>query len=312
MREIGGYFGLELEQNIPEHGGVLLNSGRHALRYIIRSLGIKKLHVPNYTCPVVWQAVAEEGCEIEFYGLSDGFMPDREFDKDDFILYNNYFGVMGRKVAEMAAKYPNLIVDNAQAFYSKHIGRAGFYSPRKFFGLPDGGIAVFKNIEDDARLALETDVSGGRMAHLVKRLELGAEAGYIDFRAASKAIAELPVRRMSKLTRMLIGNINIHAAAERRRMNFAYLQQHLPTSFPLALADDEVPMVYPYMTDDRHLRAKLIKQKIYVASYWPEVQNCGDLQERLLPLPIDQRYGEEEMKRIVEVVKEKSALEVEE
>ena len=312
MREIGGYFGLELGEYSPVHDGVFVNSGRNALRYIIRCLGIKKLHVPNYTCPVVWQAIETEGCSIELYDIDDGFMPIKRFGKDDFIVYNNYFGVMGRKVAEMAAKYPNLIVDNAQAFYSKHVGRAGFYSPRKFFGLPDGGIALFKNIEDDARLALETDVSGGRMAHLVKRLELGAEAGYIDFRSASKAIAELPVRRMSKLTRMLIGNINIHAAAERRRMNFAYLQQHLPTSFPLALADDDVPMVYPYMTDDRHLRAKLIKQKIYVASYWPEVQNCGDLQERLLPLPIDQRYGEEEMKRIVEVVKEKSALEVEE
>ena len=200
MREIGGYFGLELKENVQAHDGVLLNSGRNALRYIIRNLGIKKLHVPNYTCPVVWQVASAERCAIEFYGLTDGFLPDCEFGKDDFILYNNYFGVMGRKVAEMAAKHPNLIVDNAQAFYSKHIGRAGFYSPRKFFGLPDGGIAVFKNIEDDARLALEADVSVGRMAHLVKRLEFGAEAGYIDFRAVSKMIAELPVRRMSRLT----------------------------------------------------------------------------------------------------------------
>ena len=36
-------------------------------------------------------------------------------------------------------KYPNLIVDNAQAFYMPHLGLASFYSPRKFFGVADGG-----------------------------------------------------------------------------------------------------------------------------------------------------------------------------
>ena len=303
MREIGGYFGLELGEYSPVHDGVFVNSGRNALRYIIRCLGIKKLHVPNYTCPVVWQAIETEGCSIELYDIDDGFMPIKRFGKDDFIVYNNYFGVMGKKVAEMAAAYPNLIVDNAQAFYSKQIGRAAFYSPRKFFGMPDGGIAVFKNPRDDLHLSLETDISIDRMSHLIKRIEFGAEAGYLDFKASSKAISELPVKRVSKLTLGLMGSINTVSAAEKRRRNFEFLQKYLPTEFPLAMVDDDVPMVYPYMTDNPNIRTCLIQQKIFVASYWPGVQNCVSLQERILPLPIDQRYGEEDMKRIVKEMK---------
>ena len=302
MREIGGYFGLELGEYSPVHDGVFVNSGRNALRYIIRCLGIKKLHVPNYTCPVVWQAIETEGCSIELYDIDDGFMPIKRFGKDDFIVYNNYFGVMGKNVAEMASDYPNLIVDNAQAFYSKQIGRATFYSPRKFFGVPDGGIAVFKDLSDDLHLSLETDISIDRVSHLVKRIEFDAEAGYQDFKASSKAISELPVKRVSKLTLALMGSINTVSAAEKRRRNFDFFQEHLPTSFQFAMAEDDVPMVYPYMTDDPHLRKRLIQQKIFVASYWPDVQHCGNLPKRILPLPIDQRYNLSDMRYLLDIL----------
>jgi len=305
MKEIGGYFELECGRNPPYHSGVYLNSGRNALRYIIRSLGIKRLHVPRYTCPVVWQAIGEEGCEIDFYDIDERFLPTRQFGREDFVLYNNYFGVLGRNVLEIAARYPNLIVDNAQAFYSRQTGRAAFYSPRKFFGLPDGGIAVFRDNNDDARLNLDLDYSSGRISHLIKRIEYGAEAGYCDFKGASATLVNAPVLNMSKLTKALMGNINVAGAAEMRRANFAYLCEHLPTTFPFAMAEDDIPMVYPYVTDDVGLRSRLIKEKVYVASYWPGIINCGDLQERILPLPIDQRYDLEDIKRIVDLCRMK-------
>lgn len=69
------------------------------------------------------------------------------------------------------------------------------------------------------------------------------------------------------------------------------------------------PMVYPYLCDDDTLRNKLIANKIFVAKYWPNVEKwCGKdgfetyLMNNLIPLPIDQRYGAEEMKRIINVI----------
>lgn len=304
MKEIGGYFELECGHNPLYHKGVYLNSGRNALRYIIRKLGIRTLHLPYYTCPVVNQAIEAEGCQIERYELDADFMPARDFPQNDFVVYNNYFGVCGKKVSELSARYPNLIVDNAQAFYSRQIGRAAFYSPRKFFGLPDGGIAIFKDEELNVQtLDLDVDSSLDRISHLVKRVELGASAGYADFRAASDMLARVPVRAMSKLTMALFGSVNYEFAAERRQVSFRVLHEQLQSSFSFALADDDVPMVYPYVTDDATLRSRLIEQKIYVAKYWPGLSPAANaLAERIVPFPIDQRYGEEDMKRILEVL----------
>ena len=305
-KEIGGYFGLECgSAPLMHENGIYLNLGRSALRYVIRVLGIKRMHIPYYTCHTVAASLRAEDCEPVFYKIGDDFLPDRDFPKEDFILYNNYFGVCGAKVDAMVARYPNLVIDNAQAYYSQYYsgncGRAAIYSPRKFFGLPDGGILVGEGLPT---LDLPQATSWQNMASLLKRIDINAQAGYEDFVKCDENMMDAPLLAMSKLTLALLRSINVKAAAERRRKNFAYLQQQLPTSFPLAMADDDVPMVYPYITDDMHLRAKLIKQKIFVASYWPEVHHCGDLQERILPLPIDQRYGEEEMKRIVNAVKE--------
>ena len=50
---------------------------------------------------------------------------------------------------------------------------------------------------------------------------------------------------------------------------------------------------------------KLIKDKIFVACYWPNVYQLDhneieyQLAERVIPIPCDQRYGEREMRKIV-------------
>ena len=68
-------------------------------------------------------------------------------------------------------------------------------------------------------------------------------------------------------------------------------------------------MVYPYLTDDISLRQKLIENKVFVATYWPNVREWTkdgmlerELMERLLPIPCDQRYKEEEMAEIIKII----------
>lgn len=305
MKEIGGYFELGKGPFKPYHDGVYLNSGRNALRYILRKLGIHKIHVPYYTCPVVFEALKKENVSIEYYELDAQFFPDRDFPKNDFIIYNNYFGVCGGKVAKLAKDYPNLIVDNAQAFFSRQTGRVAFYSPRKFFGLPDGGIVC--GLDDESQ-ELPKDESWNRMAHLLKRVDLGASAGYADFKANSRVLAQQEVKRMSSVTTLLMSHIDCCAAAVCRMKNFDILKGLLLTPFPLDMLADDVPMVYPYVTDDPYLRRLLIQEKIYVASYWQDAKNCDSLSLRILPLPIDQRYSEGDMNKIAKVVERLSPI----
>ena len=69
-------------------------------------------------------------------------------------------------------------------------------------------------------------------------------------------------------------------------------------------------MVYPYWSDDRTLRDRLIKNKIYVSTYWPNVmQWCTEdqleyyLAKDIIPLPIDQRYNNKDLENIISIIR---------
>jgi hypothetical protein len=89
---------------------IKLNLGRSCLKYIIRAYNIKEIHVPYYCCNTVWNAIVQENCRIKFYHIDEIFMPLKEFDKNDYILYINYFGLHEQNCQKLAQKYPNLIV----------------------------------------------------------------------------------------------------------------------------------------------------------------------------------------------------------
>ena len=71
-----------------------------------------------------------------------------------------------------------------------------------------------------------------------------------------------------------------------------------------------VPMVYPLLPGSNNIKVKLAEKRIYIATYWPNVINQSGkdsfeyyLAKNLIPLPIDQRYGYEEMKYLVKEIK---------
>ena len=308
-KEIGGFFEFEsFGADFMPEGGIYLNSARNALRYVIKAYGIKKMYVPAYTCPTVWHAIKAENCEMCLYEIDAHFRPIQEFEKDAFILYNNYFGVCGQNVQEMIQKYSNIIIDNAQSLYSPVLGLASFYSPRKFFGLPDGGI-LYCNKKIHERF--EQDTSFERCTHLLKRVDLGAQEAYADFRKNDDALDNQPIRLMSKLTRKMMGNFNPEKAKEQRLKNFSLLHSVLKEKNKLnfEISSTDVPMAYPFLTEQKGLREKLIENRIFIARYWGGLEEEAQsfdyslyLADNLLPLPLDQRYDETDMQRILEVL----------
>lgn len=310
-KEIGGYFSLECSNTSFYHkSGVFLNSARNALRYIIRTYNITKIALPYYTCSVVWQAVKEENCTIIPYDISDDFLPNLSLDKESYIVYNNYFGICGKNVEILLKQYCNLIIDNAQAFYFPQKGLASFYSPRKFFGIPDGGIAVCDKALSEK---FNKSVSYNLCSHLLIRHDLSASDGYNEFQKNDSALVGQPIELMSDLTQALMKNINYQNAKNKRLKNFIFLHDVLKekNKIQIDLHADDVPMVYPFRTTNETLRSQLIKNKIYVAKYWStenefdcmKSEKSQNMANSIIPLPIDQRYDLEDMKRILEVVK---------
>ena len=313
MEAIGGYFSLELPVRDEYHkNAIRLNTGRNCLEYILRARGYKKVYVPYYTCEAVIEPINRLGIPYEYYHIDIHYEIRYRFTlkADEALLYTNYFGLKQRYVEQLAEKNgTRLIVDNTQAFYAKPIqGIDTFYTCRKFFGVADGAyLYTDKLLKDD----FEQDESYDRMAHLLKRIDLSAEQGFADFRKVDDGLDNQSIRKMSKLTQRIMQSIDYEAAAKKRRENYLMLHEVLgeDNNLVLSIEDDAVPMVYPYLAPVKGLREKLIENKVFVARYWPNVLDWTTkndieylLAYQMQPLPIDQRFGEDEMKRIYEII----------
>lgn len=317
MQEIGGYFGLELPvRNTFLHSdGYCVNSGRNALELILSHIAdLAKLWVPYYTCEVVLEPLKKLGIPYRFYSINKRLevADDLELRAGEYLLLTNYFGIKDCYVSGMAGKYGDrLIVDNAQSYYSKPIpGIKTFYSPRKFVGVPDGGIAFIGEKVDMTQYPV--DCSWDRCSHLLKRLDINAGAGYMDFKTNSHMLVNQPIRQMSNLTRALLSSIDFERIKKVRCNNFSFLHERLGKSNKLLMDDfgGDCPMVYPYYTDDESLRKKLIDNRIFVATYWPNVLSwCNAdkvesfLTKNIIPIPVDQRYGKHDMEHLINIMK---------
>ena len=313
MDAIGGYFELELRKGEHYHkNAIRLNTARNCFEYVLRARNYTKIYIPYYTCGVMSKPIQKLQIGYEFYHINEKLEPANlpKLEEREAFLYTNYFGLKQECVKSLASEYgKQLIVDNAQAFYAEPLeGIDTFYSARKFFGVPDGAyLYTNKSLQQE----LEQDYSYERVSHLQKRIDLGAEAGYQDFRKNDDALCNREIKKMSKLTEAILCGIDYEAARIRRRENYQRLDEALRDINRLHLDMDKdcVPMVYPYLTDDVVLKQKLIDNKIFVATYWPNVLEwCREVDiehfvaKNTCFLPIDQRYGETGMRKIIELI----------
>lgn len=313
INSIGGFFEMELRHGEHYHQNALkLNTARNCLEYLLRARNYKKIFIPYYTCEVILEPIKKIQIEYDFYHINQELEPVKDYkllDHEAF-LYINYFGLKQEAVVNLFNNYgTNLIVDNSQAFYAEPVnGIDAFFSARKFFGVPDGAyLYTNKYLKED----IEQDFSYMRMVHLLKRIDIGAELGYEDFKKDEALLNNQPIKKMSILTDKLLRSIDYNFIRQQRINNYKLLDKYLQTSNRLKLNFDElsVPMVYPYLSNNKNLKNELIQNKIFVATYWNNVLEWSDrdsieceLVENLLPLPIDQRYNSENMMQIVHLI----------
>lgn len=317
---IGGYFGLELAKTSVGFKFLnmsALNSGRNALEFILRNLYPKPecVYLPYYTCEVVLEPLKHLGIKFQFYNINE-LLEIKELPllrDNEYIIANNYFGIKDNYIDNLPVDLADkMIVDDAQAFYhNNHLMKRNFYSPRKFVGVADGGYA---HTSDGNDADLEQDYSTERSIHLLSRIDKGAEAGFQQFKMDDASLNDAPLRKMSNLTKRILESIDYKEVKNIRKSNFEILHDELASKNKLqipGLDSFACPMVYPFLSENgEDLKKKLISNKIFVATYWPNVfEWCTknsleyDLAKNLVPLPIDQRYGSDEMNRIIKIVK---------
>lgn len=313
MKAIGGYFELELSRNEEYHNkAIRLNTGRNAFEYILLVNSYTRVYLPFFTCDVLLEPLHKHKIAYEFYNIDENLEPVFDYSKvksKEAFLYTNYFGLKNLFINEIASLCPNLIIDCAQSFFSKPLQDIDtFYSARKFFGVPDGAYLYSNKIFDEAFVK---DESFDRFLHLLKRIDRNAEEGYRNFVVNDSLLDNQDIKEMSALSKALLSSIDYNNVSQKRIKNFNFLHENLNSTnkFKFDITNIGVPMIYPYWNDDKSLRQKLVNHKIYTPTYWNSVkQFCGPefleyhFVDEILYLPIDQRYDQADLGKILELV----------
>lgn len=313
MRSIGGYIRPGIHRRTDGQEDVtLLNTGRNALECLLRIRGYRVLYAPIYTCGVLREPIARCNVELRYYNIDKAFNPLLDLQAigpEEGVLYTNYFGLKDQTIEEMAQQCPTLIVDQAQAFYAPtpH-GVDAFDSVRKYFGVPDGS-RLRINVPFNMELAM--DQSSDRCDHLLLGADQGAERGYGAFQRNEARLSQVPPGTMSQLTRALLSQLDHAAIIDRRRQNHHILHQALarPNALDINPMLADVPFVYPFLSDDPELRHRLLSEKVFIPTYWPELLAVAEtgmpealFRDHLLCLPVDQRHGPDDMHRIIDLI----------
>lgn len=316
-KEIGGYIEFEHFHGREYHENALpLNSGRHCVEYLVLAKGIRKILLPFYMCSSVRDICDRLGVETGFYHTGIDFrliIDDKAPDDGEWIYIVNYYGQLDNEyLAGLKEKHTNIIVDNAQAFFQMPVaGVDTLYTCRKFFGVADGGYLYTDTLLEDG---IETDQSYKRMEFLLGRFERGADEFYSLYVENNESFEGVPLRKMSRLTANIMRGIDYGHVEKTRTENFRYLDERLGQVNRLKLNNTEGAFMYPfYIKGGNELRKELQRGKIYIPTLWPDAfEVCGrddmeyDMAENILPLPVDQRYGREEMDylagRILEMI----------
>ena len=312
-KAIGGYFSLELPLHEEYHKrAIKLNTGRNCLEYILRYHQCKKIYIPFYICESILEPILKIGIGYEFYHINRNLELETtiELEKDEVLLYTNYYGLKQEYVNFLTHHYgEKLIIDNTQAFFAVPItGIDTFYSCRKFFGVPDGAY-LYMNVHVD--IQLEQDFSYNRMNHLINSIDYSQEYAFTAFHKSEENLEKQDIKIMSRLTQRIMQSINYEEVARKRQDNFLYLHKQLSESnmLNINITKDTTSLIYPYYSEDVQLREHLIRNRIYVAEYWPNVLKWTDkdsieysLTKKMIPLPIDQRYSKEDMDFIIKTI----------
>ena len=313
MKSIGGYFELESRSFGAYYSdGIALNTARNAFEYLLKVRKYSKVYLPYFTCEVMLEPLKKLEIDFQFYEIDKNLEPVFDYTAimvQEGFLYTNYFGLKDRFINKLATNISNLIIDNAQSFFSAPLDKIDtIYSARKFFGVSDGAYLFCDKLLNEE---LELDLSFKRMSHLLRRADTNAEDGYVDFCMNDASLSNQSLKHMSHLTHKILNSIDYDQVKKRRVENFQYLHHFLKDKnlFQIEESHDQIPMVYPYWTKDITLRNKLTVNRIYCATYWPNVLEWCDkdsvevqLTNELVHLPIDQRYDLADMKNILKYV----------
>lgn len=303
---------------------------------------VKRVLLPAYTCQTVIAPFVQEGWQCAFYPLDKNLRIDtaallalaKSF-RPTLCVVHPYFGnELNRNELDALAVLKSLdcslVEDRTQILFSQHYNELfDFFvgSYRKWFPIPDG---AFLKLGKSACSIPTTEMSENEKfvqltsAAMFLRgvfLNSGDEnvktlSRTIENQAAAAIGSTIEVHRMSDFSLKRLAMSEVAMMGKRRMDNYHFLYQHLINNEIVKPVKEDlselttVPLYFPVYAKDRaSLQTKLCARRIYAPILWP-VQTSDilindtirEIFGTILMIPCDQRYTDEDMQFIVDVV----------
>ena len=316
-KEIGGYFEFERFSGEPLHRDLIaLNSGRGCISYLVELRGIKTIWIPDWMCDSVSGRFVQEGVHVKAYQIGEDFLPVYDFAlaQDEWLLLMDYYGQLTADDVELARNKSNgkLIVDETQGFFRAPWDSCDTtYTCRKWFGVSDGGyVSTFDGTRLERELPI--DESFDRMGFVLGRFERSSGDFFEQAQKNNDFFDHEPAKTMSPLTSNILRVVDYRAVKDAREHNWDHLARYLSATNRIDLRKPVGPFMYPLMVDDgERVKRYLIKNKVFVPTLWPNVLTdtsedswAHRFTQNIVSLPIDQRYDDQDMERILSVLDE--------
>lgn len=327
QRIIGGMFGLAdklsaSSSTLPfaDSQNIFLANARSGIKLLIELLAPPKIWLPSYLCSSMLEAI-DQRSTVEFYEMTlelevASVEWTAHIEQGDLVIFIDYFGFPYDSSCAARAKEQGawILEDACQALLMKEIDLPSdfvLFSPRKFVGVPDGGILKLNHNIDLREVEFKCAPAEWWLDAFyatVLRREFDLYGGSRRwFELFQKSEAEMPIGRyaMSELSRRVLTHCGDYSDVAKKRVdNYHVLAAKLSrlALFP-TLNENVVPLGFPIRVPDRdRVRQALFDHEIYPAIHWPiegmvpkKFANSHQLASEIMTLPCDQRYDTNDM-----------------
>lgn len=294
--------------------------------------------LPSFTCHTVIEPFIEYGWTINYYDIdsslnasADEIINRAKLVNCDVVLFHRYFGFdtidgYERLCAKFRSEGILSIEDITQCLYSDFQKSQADYtvgSIRKWTGTPDGGFAVclegtFKSKPTDSDSMLEKaklEASFLKYNYLFNKE--GEKSAFLEkFRVAEDILdKQKGWYTIGDMSSRVLSNLDVKTLKERRQANYDFVYQGVSSNKAIRLIlpniDNKfVPLYLPlYVENRKSLQSLFIQNSIYAPIVWPKPEclvnvckNAEDLYNHILCIPIDQRYGLDDMERLLKIL----------
>jgi len=315
---------------------VYYNNGRSAIRGVLRHIKGKRALLPAYICQSVIQAFEREHYSIDFYNINTDLFMDVDdvkrkctLDTDIFFVMH-YYGTLQNQndlatIQNLCSTLSITIIEDTTHSILTKVQTIGDYcvaSLRKWFALPDGGVACSLSQKIDAVPSRkEMYFANARIAGMflkglyLNRLTDCSKTYRKLFDEAERMIdEESEIFGISDFSKELVKVFDIGVSAKKRKENEAYMHRNINNPFVKPVFQefniDICPFMYPLYVENRdEFRSYLNQNKIYCPVHWPigekrliEYDAVRYISEHIISIPIDQRYGISDMKFLCGII----------